>query len=125
MDFVGFDELEESLNKMASDELKQAETNALKSSAQIVHKQQQANWNRSSASGEHIQDNVRIGRVYDVEEGSKITIAPIQRLRWRAMFVEWGTSYQAPQQPVQKSLDMTENNVARTMMKELEKVINL
>lgn len=123
MDFVGFDELQADLEKMASDELKKVESDALKSSAEIVRRQQQANWNRSMKQGEHIQDNINIGRVYDVEEGSKITIAPKQLLRWRGKFVEWGTSYQAPQAPVQKSLDMTENQVAKIMMKELEKVI--
>lgn len=123
LDFAGFDELATEFNQMAQEELKELEKRALQDSAEVVKKQQEANWNRSGVGREHIQDNVRIGRVYDVADGSKIVIAPIHRLRWRGKFVEWGTSYQAPQAPVQKSLQQTENQVANIMMSTMEKVI--
>lgn len=123
MDFVGFDELVLEFEQMADEELKELEKEALQNSAEIVKKQQVANWNRSNLNDEHIEDNIKIGRVYDVATGSKIVIAPKHSLRWRGKFVEWGTSYQAPQAPVQKSLDQTENQVAKIMMDTMEKVI--
>jgi len=123
MDFAGFDELAAEFEKLSGDELTRAEHEALKAGGEIVKQQQTSNWNRSGADGEHIEDNVRIGRPFETEEGSKIAIGPLQRLRWRAKFVERGTSRQAPQQPIEKSLTQTEDRTAKAMMDRLERVI--
>lgn len=123
MDFAGFDELATELHSMATDELKEIEDKALKAGAEIVKANQIANWNRSGVEDEHIKDNVRIGRTFETEEGSKIAIAPIMKLRWRGKFVEYGTSRQPPQAPVEKSLSQSENEVANAMMKVMERVV--
>lgn len=123
MDFAGFDELATELHSMATDELKEIEDESLKAGAEIVKKHQESNWNRSGAEGEHIADNIRIGRTFETEEGSKIAIAPKMDLRWRAKFVEYGTSYQAPQYPVENSLTQVEAQVTRAMMNVMERVV--
>lgn len=123
MDFAGMEEFAAELDALASGELDQVEREALKSGAEIVRRQQQANWNRSTADGEHIEDAINVGRPYDTEEGTGINIGPKMSLRWRAKFVERGTSYQPPQAPIEKSLKQTESAVARAMMDAFEKVI--
>ena len=123
MDFVGFDELANDLNKIASNELAEVEKESLAKGAEIVKKNQESNWNRSHANQEHIQDNIKVGRAYESAEGRKVSIAPKMSLRWRAKFVEYGTSYQSPQAPIQKSLDQSEGQVAQAMMSAMEKVI--
>lgn len=123
MDFAGFEELATEFEGMATGELTKLEDEALKAGAEIVKRQQERNWNRSGETGEHIVDNVRIGRPTDSAEGRRVNIAPKMSLRWRAKFVEYGTSYQAPQAPVEKSLTQTESQVARAMMNVMERVI--
>ena len=125
MDFAGFDELQSDLDKLASDELTNIENDSLKTGAEIVKRNQEANWNRSSAKGEHIQDNINAGRTYESAEGRKVSVGPKISLRWRAKFVEYGTSYQAPQAPVEKSLTQSESQVYRAMMNVMERGISL
>jgi HK97 gp10 family phage protein len=123
MDFAGFDELATELHGMATDELTKIEDESLQAGAEIVKSYQERNWNRSDTGGEHIADNIRIGRTFDGAEGRKVVVAPIMRLRWRAKFVEYGTSYQAPQYPVQNSLTQAEVQVTRAMMNVMERVV--
>src|SRR5699024_886220 len=125
MDFAGFDELQSDLDKLASDELTNIENDSLKTGAEIVKRNQEANWNRSSAKGEHIQDNINAGRTYESAEGRKVSVGPKISLRWRAKFVEYGTSYQAPQAPVEKSLTQAESQVYRAVMNVMERGISL
>lgn len=125
VDFAGFEELSAAFERMASDELTNAENKALRAGAEIVKSKQEENWNRSGVEGEHIKDNIRVGRPYPTEEGSQISVAPIMRLRWRAKFVEYGTSYQPPQAPVEKSGQQSESSATRAMMRVMESVIRL
>lgn len=126
MDFAGFEDLVGAFERMTSDELANAEKTALESGAEIVKKNQESNWNRSDTpDAEHIEDNIRIGRAYPVEEGMKMSVAPIMRLRWRAKFVEYGTSYQPPQAPVERSAQQSESAATSAMMKAMESVIRL
>ncbi|GGN59320.1 HK97-gp10 family putative phage morphogenesis protein [Oceanobacillus indicireducens] len=124
MDFAGFEELATEFEGMATDELTKIEDESLKAGAEIVKRKQEQNWNRSGADGEHIADNIRIGRPTESAEGRRINIAPKMSLRWRAKFVEYGTSYQAPQSPVGNSLSQTESQVAQAMMNVMERVIS-
>lgn len=121
-DFVQMDELANDIQKMASDDLQEIEKESLLAGAEIVRKQQQSNWNRSHNQGDHIQDSINVGRVYDVETGSKVNIAPKMSLRWRAKFVEDGTSYQVAQSPIERSLTMTQAQVANTMFEIMSRV---
>ena len=126
MDFAGFDELATELHAMATDELVKIENESLRAGAEIVKKHQEQNWNRSITKDnahEHIADNIRIGRTFEIAEGRKIVVAPKMDLRWRAKFVEYGTSYQAPQYPVQNSLTQAEVEVTRAMMNVMERVV--
>lgn len=123
MDFAGFDELATELHGMATDELAKIEDESLRAGAEIVKRYQENNWNRSGADGEHIADNIRIGRTFETAQGSKVVIAPKMSLRWRAKFVEYGTSRQPPQYPVQNSLTQAEVEVTRAMMNVMERVI--
>src|SRR5690625_1460094 len=99
-DATGVDELVAEFERMASDDLSGLEREAVREGAKVVQKNQQANWNRSGADGEHIQDNVTVGRAFDTKEGTGISVGPKMSLRWRAKFVEYGTSYQPPQAPI-------------------------
>lgn len=123
LDVSGFDELVAEFEKMGTSEIEKLEKEAVKAGAETVRNAQQANWNRSSADGEHIQDAIRIGRPFETEEGTGINIGPKMDLRWRAKFVEYGTSHQAPQSPVERSLQQTEGNASKAMMDVLERVI--
>lgn len=123
MDVTGIDEIANEFERMASDEVARYEREAVREGAKIVQKIQQTNWNRSYKAGEHIQDNINIGRPYDVEDGTKISVGPKMSLRWRAKFVEYGTSYQAPQAPVERSASMAEASATRAMLNVLERVI--
>lgn len=123
LDASGFEELAAEFEQMASEELDQLEKDAVKAGAESVRDAQQANWNRSSADGEHVQDAIRIGRPFETDEGMGINVGPKISLRWRAKFVEYGTSYQAPQSPVERSLQQSESTAADAMMKVLERVI--
>lgn len=123
LDVTGIEEIAHEFELMASDEVTKLEGEAVREGAEIVKRNQQANWNRSSANGEHIQDNINIGRPYGVEEGTKISVAPKMSLRWRAKFVEYGTSYQAPQAPIEKSATQSDSAATRAMMNVLERVI--
>lgn len=123
MDFAGFEELQTELHSLATDELTNIEDESLQAGAEIVKRNQEANWNRSQVDGEHIEDAIRIGRTYEVAEGRKVVVAPKVSLRWRAKFVEYGTSYQAPQYPVQNSLTQSEVQVYRAMFNVMERRI--
>ena|SRR5699024_4670037 len=125
MDFAGIEELQSDLERLASDDLTSIENDSLRAGAEIVKRNQEANWNRSGKDGEHIQDNINVGRTYEAADGRKISIAPKMSLRWRAKFVEYGTSYQAPQAPVEKSLTQSESQVSRAMMNVMERGISL
>lgn len=122
-DATGVDELVAEFDKMASSELTQLEREAVREGAEIVQKNQQENWNRSNKNDEHIQDNITIGRAYDTAEGSSISVGPKMSLRWRAKFVEYGTSRQPPQAPVERSAQQSESAATRAMMNVLERVI--
>lgn len=123
LDVSGIEELAAEFEQMAGDELTQLEREAVKAGAEVVKKHQIDNWNRSGADGEHIKDNVTIGRAFDTEEGTGISTGPKMSLRWRAKFVEYGTSYQPPQAPVEKSRIQSEAAATNAMMKVLERVI--
>lgn len=123
IDASGIDELANEFERMASDELASIERDAVRAGAEVVKRNQQANWNRSSKDDEHIQDNVTVGKTFDTEEGTGISVGPKMSLRWRAKFVEYGTSYQPPQAPIEKSRVQSESAATRAMMKELERVI--
>lgn len=123
LDVSGVDELEAYFERMASSELEAIERDAVRAGAEIVKRNQEANWNRSGADGEHIQDNITIGRAFDTEEGTGISTGPKMSLRWRAKFVEYGTSYQAPQAPIDQSRIQSESTATNAMMKVLERVI--
>lgn len=123
LDATGFEELAAEFERMASDELTHLEQDAVKAGAEIVRKHQIENWNRSGAAGEHIKDNVTIGRAFDTEEGTGISTGPKLSLRWRAKFVEYGTSYQPPQAPVDRSRIQSEVAATNAMMRVLERVV--
>lgn len=123
LDVSGFEELAAQFEKMASSELSKLENDAVKAGAEVVRSQQQENWNRSIEDGEHIEDAINIGRPFKTEEGTGINVGPRMDLRWRAIFPEYGTSHQAPQAPVERSLQQTESQTASAMMKVLERVI--
>lgn len=123
LDVTGFEELMAEFNRMASNETEKYEREAVRKGAEIVKKNQESNWNRSGAEGEHIQDNIIIGRAFDTEEGTGISVAPKMNLRWRAMFVEYGTSHQPPQAPVERSGQQSEAQATQAMMDVLGRVI--
>jgi len=123
LDVSGFEELAAEFEQMASGEIDRLEKDAVKAGAESVRSAQQANWNRSNADGDHVQDAISIGRPFETEEGTGINIGPRMNLRWRAKFVEYGTSYQAPQAPVERSLSQSEGSASRAMMNVLERVI--
>lgn len=123
LDVSGFEELAAEFENMASDEISTLESDAVKAGAEIVRKNQIANWNRSGADGEHIKDGVTIGKAFDTEEGTGVSVGPKMSLRWRAKFVEYGTSRQPPQAPVERSSQQSEGAATKAMMNVLERVI--
>lgn len=123
LDVSGIGELISEFEQMAGDELTKLEREAVKAGAQVVKNHQIENWNRSGADGEHIKENITIGRAFDTEEGTGISTGPKMSLRWRAIFVEYGTSHQAPRAPVEKSRIQSENSATGAMMKVLERVV--
>lgn len=123
LDVSGIEELALQFESMASGELTSLESDAVRAGAEVVQKKQVENWNRSGTNGEHIKDSITIGRAFDTEEGMGISIGPKMSLRWRALFVEYGTSRQAPQAPIERSLQQSESQAAQAMMKVLERVI--
>ncbi len=123
LDVTGMEELMAQFTRMASSETTKYEREAVKKGAEIVKKNQEANWNKSVENDEHIQDNIIIGRAFETEEGTGISVAPKMNLRWRAMFVEYGTSHQPPQAPVERSGQQSESQAIKAMFDELGKVI--
>lgn len=122
-DATGIDELVAEFEQMATSDLQSTEREALREGADIVQRTQQSLWNRSNKNDEHIQDNITIGRAYDTEEGTGMSIGPKMSLRWRAKFVEYGTSYQAPQAPIEKSGQQSEGQAMNAMMNVFERLI--
>lgn len=123
LDVSGIDELAAEFERMASGEIDRLESEAVRKGAEIVKRNQEANWNRSGSDGEHIADNITIGRAFDTEEGTGVSVGPKMSLRWRAKFVEYGTSYQPPQSPVERSEQQSEGAATKAMMDVLERVI--
>lgn len=123
LDVSGVEELAAEFDRLGSTELQSAESEAVRKGAEIVKRRQEQLWNRSGADGEHIADNITIGRAFDTEEGTGISTGPKMSLRWRAKFVEYGTSYQAPQAPIEKSGTQSENEATNAMMKVFEGLI--
>lgn len=124
-DATGIEELANEFEQMATSDLRATETEALKAGSEIVRQKQIANWNRSGADGEHIADNITIGRAYETKEGMGMSTGPKMSLRWRAKFVEYGTSYQPPQAPIDKSGQQSEGQVMNAMMNVFERLIRL
>lgn len=123
LDVSGINELEAEFKRMASGDIERLESDAVKAGAEVVKSKQQANWNRSGAEGEHIQDNITIGQARDTEEGTSASVGVKQSLQWRAKFVEYGTSYQPPQAPIEKSRAQSESQATSAMMRVLERVV--
>jgi|SRR5690625_2992405 len=122
LDVSGVEELMAEFSKMASGDLTTLERDAVRAGAEIVRRNQQALWNRSDAEGEHIQDAITIGRAYENKDGMGVNVGPKMSLRWRGKFVEYGTSRQPPQAPVEKSRSQSEGAATSAMMKVLERV---
>lgn len=124
-DAVGFEEFANELENLASNELAKLERDAVRAGAEIVQRNQQANWNRSDKSGEHIQDNITIGNAREVAEGTASSVGPKGDLIWRAKFVEYGTSYQPPQAPIEQSRIQSEQSATQAMIREFDKGMRL
>ena len=123
LDVSGFEELATEFEKMASGELDRLEKDAVEAGAESIRSAQQKNWNRSTNDGEHIKEAINVGRPFETAEGMGISVGPKIKLRWRAKFVEYGTSYQAPQAPVGKSMQQGGSAATSAMMKVMERVI--
>lgn len=123
MELTGFDEIIEEFEAMGRDDSKTIERDALRAGAEIVQRNQSSNWNRSGMNDEAIADNIVIGRAREVKEGMAINVSPVSRLKWRAKFVEYGTSKQPPQAPIERSHFQSETEATNAMMREFEKVI--
>lgn len=123
LDVTGMQQLMTEFENMAGSELRKLEKDAVQAGAEVVQKNQSSNWNRSGKSGEHIADNIVIGRAFENAEGTGTNVGPKMSLRWRAKFVEYGTSYQPPQAPVEKSGQQSEAQATQAMMRILGRVI--
>jgi HK97 gp10 family phage protein len=123
MEMTGFEEIIDEFEKMGRDNTREIEREALRAGAEVVQRNQSANWNRSGANDESIKDNIVIGRAREVKEGTSINVSPVGRLKWRAKFVEYGTSRQPPQSPIERSHHQSESEATNAMMRIFEKVI--
>ena len=123
LDVVGMEDLMNEFARMEGPELNKLEREAVKAGAKPIQQAQEKLWNKSANRGEHIKDEIRTGRPYETEEGTEINVGPKIGLRWRAKFVEYGTSKQPPQSPVEKSGQIAEAQATREMMKVLERVV--
>lgn len=123
LDVSGIDELAAEFESLASDKVAKYEREAVREGAKVVQQNQIKNWNRSGADGEHIQESITIGSAFDTEEGTGVSVGPKMSLRWRAKFVEYGTSRQPPQAPVERSGQQSEGAATAAMMKVLGRVV--
>ncbi|WP_368652369.1 HK97-gp10 family putative phage morphogenesis protein [Ornithinibacillus sp. 4-3] len=123
LNVVGMEDLLSSFAKMEGPTLQRIEREAVQAGAKHVQRIQERNWNRSYKSGEHVKDAITIGRAFETEEGTAINVGPKMSLRWRAKFVEYGTSRQAPQAPVAKSGQQAELIATNAMIRVLERVV--
>lgn len=123
MDITGMDELMSYFDSVGDDAQK-VEKDAVKAGGEVIKRYQERNWNRSNKNQEHIQDNIEVGRVTQVAEGTQTRVRPKSSLLWRAKFVEYGTSKMAAQAPIEKSGQQGESEAYEAMMKEFEGVID-
>lgn len=123
LDVSGFEELSQEFARMASGEIDKLEKEAVKAGAESIKVEQEKNWNKSTNDDEHIKDAISIGRPFDTEEGTGINVGPKISLRWRAKFVEYGTSRQAPQAPVERSGQQGGAIATQAMMNVLGRVV--
>lgn len=122
MELTGIDELMAEFEQMG-DKVKRVESKALREGGEVIKKYQEANWNRSTKSHDHITDNIVVGNAREVESGRQVNVAPRRDLIWRAYFIEYGTSHIAPQAPIERSGQQGQAEASERMMKVFESVI--
>src|SRR5699024_4470345 len=102
MELTGIENLMREFNQMGN-EVQKVESDALQAGGNVIKRHQESNWNRSNKNQPHITDNIVVGRATEVEDGRQTIVAPRRDLRWRAYFIEYGTSSISPQAPIEKS----------------------
>lgn len=124
MEMTGFDDLIQYFEE-TGDNAQKVEAEALKAGGEIIADYQRKGVNRSTKDQPHIQDNIIVGRVYDGDEGSQLIVRPNGKVRWRAKFLEWGTSKMPPKPFIERSGDLGENEAYAAMLKKFEEVIDV
>ncbi|MBS4198615.1 HK97 gp10 family phage protein [Bacillus sp. FJAT-49732] len=93
------------------------ENKALKAGGEVIKKYQIENVNRSKKDQEHMQDNITVGRPKETDEGKVVIVGPNQKVAYRALFLEYGTSKMAARPFIDKSADQGEAEAVSAMEK--------
>ncbi|MBP1967978.1 HK97 gp10 family phage protein [Virgibacillus natechei] len=123
MEIEGFDELVQHFEKMGNG-AKRLEAEALKEGGEVIAEHQRKGVNRSAKNQPHIEDNIEVGRVTNTQEGSKVIIRPNKKVRWRAKFLEYGTSKMPPKPFIERSGELGQAEAYELMQAKFEEVIN-
>ena len=106
---LSFDRLGENAEKV--------ENQALKAGGEVIKKHQIANLNRSKKDQEHTEDNITVGRPKETDEGKLTIVGPNQKVAYRSIFLEYGTSKMPAYPFVDKSAEQGENEATSAMEK--------
>ncbi|GAA0434419.1 hypothetical protein GCM10008934_24830 [Virgibacillus salarius] len=112
----GLDDAIVSFNQLGENAEK-AENKALKAGGEVIKKHQISNVNRSNKSHPHMEDNITVGRPNETDEGKFIKVGPNNKVKHRAIWLEYGTSKMPAYPFIDKSGEQGENEALSAMEK--------
>ncbi|MCP1124564.1 HK97 gp10 family phage protein [Bacillus sp. 3103sda1] len=113
-EFDGIDELEQMFEEIGAD-IDETDQRALKVGGEIIAEKQRDLVNRSGKNQPHIEDNIRVSKVKNSEEGKFVEVGPNNKVAWRAHFLELGTSKMPAYPFIEKGGDEGEQEAVQAM----------
>lgn len=101
------------------------ENNALRAGGTILKNRMKSNVNRSNKNQIHIQDDIEVSRVKERDGKKYVEVGPSPQTRWRAKFLEFGTSKMSAKPFIDKSAVESERAIIRTMESEIRRGLKL
>lgn len=116
MSFSGLDDVVASFSELG-EQAEKADNEALKAGGEVIKKHQIANVNRSGKNQPHIEDNITVSRPKENDEGKSVAVGPNNKVRHRAIWLEYGTSKMPAYPFVYKGGDDGEDEAVSAMEK--------
>lgn len=122
-EFEGIEEQIRFFESLGRD-VEKAENDALKAGGEEIAKHQKQFVNRSGKNQPHMQDNISVSKPKENDEGKYVEVGPNNKVKWRSIFLEYGTSKMSPRPFIDKGADSGTNDAVKAMEKVFLRAMN-